>query len=94
MNIEKIIKEKQGTIVDVRTPAEFMGGHVAGSVNIPLQEITNRIEELKSLKAPLILCCASGNRSGQAERYLSQQGVECCNGGSWTEVNYLQSQTV
>ena len=36
MNIEKIIKEKKGTIVDVRTPAEFMGGNVAGSINIPL----------------------------------------------------------
>ena len=30
MNLETIIKENQGTIVDVRTPAEYMGGHVAG----------------------------------------------------------------
>jgi phage shock protein E len=45
MNIEKIIKEKQGTIVDVRTPQEFMGGNVAGSINIPVQELTSRMEE-------------------------------------------------
>jgi len=38
MSIEQIIKEKKGTIVDVRTPGEFMGGNVAGSVNLPLQE--------------------------------------------------------
>lgn len=94
MNIEKIIKEKQGTIVDVRTPAEFIGGNVAGSINIPLQEIQQRIDELKSLKQPLILCCASGNRSGQATHFLSQLGIECCNGGSWLDVNYYQSQTI
>jgi rhodanese-related sulfurtransferase len=35
------------------------------SINIPLNEIPERVEELKKLNAPLILCCASGNRSGQ-----------------------------
>ena len=94
MNIEKIIKEKQGTIVDVRTPAEFIGGNVAGSINIPLQEIQQRIDELKKLNQPLVLCCASGNRSGQATHFLSQLGIECCNGGSWLDVNYYQSQTI
>jgi phage shock protein E len=93
MNIEKIIKEKQGTIVDVRTYGEFMGGNVAGSINIPLNEIQERIEEIQKLKAPLVLCCASGNRSGQAQHFLSQQGIECYNGGSWLDVNYYSSQT-
>ena len=92
MNVEKIILNNEGTIVDVRTPEEFRGGHVAGSINIPLQEVPNRIEELKSLKAPLVLCCASGGRSGQATNYLSNQGIECCNAGSWLDVNYYQSK--
>ncbi len=92
MNVEKIIIEKQGTIVDVRTPEEFMGGNVAGSINIPLQEIQHRILEVKNLKSPLVLCCASGNRSGMATQILSQQGIECCNGGSWMDVNYYQSK--
>ena len=94
MNVEQIIKEKQGTIIDVRTTSEFMGGNVAGSINIPLQEIQERMDELKNLKKPLVLCCASGNRSGQATQFLSQQGIECCNGGSWLDVNYYQSQIV
>ena len=94
MKIEKIIKEKKGTIVDVRTPAEFIGGNVAGSINIPLQEMEKRMDELKRLKQPLVLCCASGNRSGQATHFLSQLGIECCNGGSWLDVNYYQSQTI
>ncbi len=94
MNVEKIIQEKQGTIVDVRTPAEFMGGNVAGSINIPLQELPQRMEEVKSLKQPLVLCCASGGRSGSATNYLSSLGIECVNGGSWLDVNYYQAQSI
>lgn len=94
MKIETIIKEKKGTIVDVRTTSEFMGGNVAGSINIPLQEIQHRMDELKYLKQPLVLCCVSGGRSGQATQYLMQQGIECLNGGSWLDVNYYHSQTL
>lgn len=75
------------TIVDVRTPGEFMGGHVDGSINIPLQEIRERLEEVKALPQPIVLCCASGNRSGQATSFLKSHGVECSNGGSWVDVN-------
>lgn len=92
MNIEKTIKEKEGTIVDVRSPGEFMGGNVNGSVNIPLQELAGRMEDLKSLKQPLILCCASGNRSGMAQQILSQAGFECANGGSWLDVQFYAQQ--
>ena len=92
MTLENIIKEKKGTIVDVRSHEEFMGGHVAGSINIPLQTITDRMEELKDLTMPLILCCASGNRSGQAQHFISQYGLDCYNGGSWLDVNYYQSK--
>ncbi|KIA87885.1 rhodanese-like domain-containing protein [Flavobacterium sp. AED] len=92
MSLEKIIKEKQGTIVDVRSHAEFMGGHVADSINIPLNEIPQKVKELRNLKEPLVLCCASGNRSGQAQLFLTEQGIECYNGGSWLDVNYYQSQ--
>ena len=67
------------TIVDVRTPGEFMGGHVEGSINIPLQEIQERLEEVKALPQPIILCCASGNRSGQATSFLKSQGIDCIN---------------
>jgi rhodanese-related sulfurtransferase len=41
------------------------------------------------LNAPLILCCASGNRSGQAQHFLSELGIECYNGGSWLDVNII-----
>ena len=81
----------KGTVVDVRTRAEYSGGHVNGSVNIPLQEITNHIEEIKAMEQPIIFCCASGGRSGQATQYFKSLGVKCENGGSWLDVNYQMS---
>jgi rhodanese-related sulfurtransferase len=85
-NTEALIRSGKATVVDVRTPAEFMGGHVKGSVNIPLQELPVRLEELKQMEN-IVLCCASGNRSGQATAYLKQHGIDCENAGSWMEVN-------
>ena len=75
------------TIIDVRTHAEFSRGHVAGSVNIPLQEIASRVEEVKAFPQPILFCCASGMRSGQATQYFQSLGVDCENGGGWMEVN-------
>ncbi|MGN6248586.1 MAG: rhodanese-like domain-containing protein [Ginsengibacter sp.] len=76
------------TIIDVRTPGEFMGGNVAGSINIPLNEIPQRVNEIKSMPQPIVLCCASGARSGQATGFLKNYGINCINGGSWFDVNY------
>jgi len=86
-DLRKMIQNKQGTVVDVRTRAEFMGGHVADSLNIPINEIPDRLEALRQLNQPLILCCASGGRSGQAQAFLMSHGIECYNGGSWLDVN-------
>ena len=89
-SISELIRSEQTMIVDVRTPGEFMGGHVAGSINIPLNEIPQRMEEFKN-KAHIVLCCASGARSGQATMFLRQNGIECTNGGAWTDVNYYKN---
>lgn len=91
MTLEEVIRKGEGTIVDVRSPEEFMGGHVVGSKNIPLHEIPNRVEEFKTMKTPVLLCCASGNRSGQATSFLGAQGIDCYNVGSWMDVNYVMS---
>jgi len=72
---------------------EFAGGHVAGSVNIPLNEIPERMNEIRSMEQPIVLCCASGMRSGQATGFLNANGVECTNGGSWVDVNYQTATT-
>jgi rhodanese-related sulfurtransferase len=74
-------------IVDVRTPGEFARGHVPGSVNIPLDAIETHVNDLKNKNEPIVLCCASGARSGRATRILRANGIDACNGGSWVTVN-------
>jgi phage shock protein E len=93
MNIEELILNNKGTIVDVRTRAEFSGGHVPDSVNIPVQELESQLSTIKSLSQPLILCCASGGRSGFAADTLSKIGLECYNAGSWMNVNYIKNKS-
>ncbi|MBL7888628.1 MAG: rhodanese-like domain-containing protein [Bacteroidia bacterium] len=92
MKLDELIKSNKATIVDVRTREEFRGGNVAGSINIPLNEIPQRMDELKAIEQPIVLCCLSGGRSGQATMYLMQQGFkDVHNGGSWLDVNYYKN---
>lgn len=78
-------------IVDVRTPQEFETGHVAGSINIPLQEVVQRLDEFKCMNQPIILCCASGHRSGQVAAFLDSFGIQCENAGCWMDINLTHS---
>ena len=85
--MNEIINNPSATIVDVRSEGEFSMGNVAGSLNIPLDTVPDRVEDFKSMSKPLVLCCASGNRSGQALGFLQQHGVEDRhNGGGWSDV--------
>ena len=87
MNIEELINDTATTIVDVRTEIEFEEGNVAGSINIPLHNIIEKVEELKAMQ-PLVLCCLSGGRSGQATAFLQAQGCDDVhNGGGWEFVD-------
>jgi phage shock protein E len=90
MNVLDALKNGTATIVDVRSREEFQGGHVAGSINIPLQEVPAKVEEFKSMPKPVVVCCLSGGRSGQAAAFLQQHGVEdVFNGGGWMDVNSM-----
>ncbi len=86
-NIEEILRSGTATVVDVRSPGEFEGGHVKGSLNIPLHDIPERLEEFKNMKN-IVLCCASGNRSGQAASFLKRNGIDCENAGSWSNLSF------
>jgi rhodanese-related sulfurtransferase len=86
VDMADLIQNRKAYIVDVRTPGEFKNGHIKGSVNIPLQSISGADKKLKG-KEPIVLCCASGARSGQATSMLKSKGfTEVYNGGSWHSV--------
>jgi phage shock protein E len=72
-------------IIDVRTPAEFQGGHIKGAVNIPLQVLDKNLGKIRKDR-PVITCCASGMRSGSAKSILKSKGYEVHNGGGWTSL--------
>jgi len=69
-------------VVDVRTPEEFKGGAYPGAINIPLDELQTRINELGSKSREITLYCASGARSAYAQRMLMEIGyTNVKNGG-------------
>lgn len=74
----------QPLIIDVRSPGEFVTGHVRGSVNIPLDSFADEIAaQVPDKTKPVILCCASGGRSGMACNFMQQLGYQhVSNGGS------------
>lgn len=78
-------------LVDVRTPSEFEGGHVKGSVNIPLDQLPRQLPMLKD-KPHLIVFCRSGNRSAMAKMLLERNGLtHVTNAGTWQKVASLVS---
>ena len=82
---DEIIQEtrKEPFIVDVRTPPEFAAGHYPGAVNIPLNEIFERIGEFGHKDRKIIVYCRSGSRSAFAKRILEQaKFTNVANGGS------------
>lgn len=78
---------KGAVVVDVRTVAEYEDGHVPGSLNIVLDTIPERIEEIKALGDSIIAVCRSGARSGQAANFLTDKGLDIINGGPWQDVD-------
>ncbi|MBU3821787.1 rhodanese-like domain-containing protein [Flavobacteriaceae bacterium XHP0103] len=74
-------------IIDVRTETEYKQGAINGSKNIPLQSIESKISAIKKMNKPIITCCASGMRSGNAASILNRHGIETMNGGGWASLN-------
>ena len=71
---EKLSEDVQ--IVDTRPPAEFKAGHIPGAINIPLQELPQRIDEVE-WGDEIVCACPIGQSSIQAARLIkSYEGVD------------------
>lgn len=71
-------KDGSVTLLDTRTVSEYSRGHAEGFINIPVDELRERIEELDS-KKPVYIMCQSGLRSYIASRILTGYGFSCYN---------------
>jgi rhodanese-related sulfurtransferase len=79
---------KGAVIVDVRTKNEFAGGHIRGSLNLPLQSLSEqKTKHLPNKNQIIITCCASGMRSASAKKMLQASGyTQVYNAGSWSKL--------
>jgi len=80
---------KEGAVIlDVRTKAEYQQGHIRGSLNIPLNNLSNHYSSLNKDKI-IITCYASAMRSAQAKNILKANGYkDVHNGGGWSSLQH------
>lgn len=83
--LEKVMKQNEYIIVDVRTKREYNGGHLVGAINIPYDEI-NEETNLDSDKLILVYC-KSGSRSAIAYDTLISLGYDVYNMGAFDEID-------
>lgn len=80
------LKNDGAVFVDVRSVGEFAHGSAPGTINIPLQELGGRLSEIPK-SSPVVLCCASGTRSGMAKLLLKKHGYQrVYNIGTWSKL--------
>ncbi len=79
---------QQGAIIlDVRSKAEFSGGHIKGAINIPVNVLNQHLGQLEDKNKTIITCCASGMRSASAKNILKSNGYTSLhNGGGWSSL--------
>ncbi len=68
-------------VLDVRRACEFRREHYKNSINIPLRQLSERIEELRDRR--IIIVCRSGKRALQAQVLLERSGIPAMNAGAW-----------
>ena len=71
--LEKQLAPQKTVVIDVRKQSEFDSEHLVGAINIPMNEINNRLSEFPKDK-PFVLHCAGGYRSIIAASILKQRG--------------------
>lgn len=79
--------ENGAVILDVRSQREWDAGHIENAVHIPLDQLNNRVDEVKKLNKPVVTCCASGVRSAKAAKFLNLNNIEATNGGGWVSLS-------
>ncbi len=72
--VDQFQKIDNAVLIDVRTEDEYKSGHIEGSINIPLQNISDVQNRIKELNTPIFVHCLSGGRSAKAASALKSMG--------------------
>jgi rhodanese-related sulfurtransferase len=72
-----LINQRDATVIDVRSAADFAKGHIINAVNIPMNGLKKQTGALQKYKdAPIIVACRSGSQSSAASHQLRKAGFE------------------
>ncbi|XCF07310.1 rhodanese-like domain-containing protein [Tamlana crocina] len=75
--------EQGAVILDVRSQKEWDDGHIEEAIHVPLDNLTDKVDEIKRLNKPVIVCCESGIRAAKAAKFLNLNNIKATNGGGW-----------
>ena len=84
-DLTTLMKENQYVIIDVRTESEYNDSHIVGSINIPYDEIDNRVN--LDREKTIFVYCKSGNRSSKAFKKLTDLGYKVYDLGAYSEID-------
>ena len=72
----RLVTEEGALLLDVRTPEEFAEGHLPGALNIPVDQVAKRLDEVGPKDKPVVVYCRTGRRSGLAAVTLEKAGFQ------------------
>ena len=89
-NMKELLNASTTSLLDVRSPMEFAMEHIPGAKNIPINELSFRLDEIKELPKPIIVYCLSGGRSSMAVGILQEAGfTDVFNGGGISNMKQI-----
>jgi rhodanese-related sulfurtransferase len=75
--LERMQSGQAPALIDVRSPEEFESGHIPGAINIPLQSLPRRVNELAAYQErELVLYCEIGGRAARGSDWLASRGFQ------------------
>lgn len=91
MDLQQLLEHKNSWLVDVRSQEEVAEISVPQAENIPMHNVMDNLPRFKTHEGPIVLFCATGNRSGQVMQYLKQSGCDVYNAGGYNDILHYQN---
>lgn len=93
MEATRMMNHEKAVVLDIRKEEEYSNGHIINAVNIPFEQLADKVDNLKKYRErPIIISCQQGTESGRAARVLKshdRENIYCLKGGlqAWRNAN-------